>query len=71
MKCEEYMKFWRIIYSKKKKKFNTPPPPPPTFFTPPPDFFFLHQFSFLNVGNSMKPLENMKFCQKKFSNFIF
>ena len=43
----------------KKKKFNTPPLE-----------FFLHQF-FLNVRNSMKLKENMKFKKNKFLKFYF
>ena len=60
MKREENMKFWRIIVQHPKK--ISPPPPP--------NFFFYTNF-FLNVGNSMKHLENMKFGKKKNSNFIF
>ena len=42
-------------FSKKKK--STPPPPPP-----PPGNLVLHQFLFfLNVGNSLKREENMKY----------
>ena len=50
-------------YYLKKIFFNTRSPPPP-----PPEFF-LHQIFvtpnfFLNVGNSMKHEENMKFWKK-------
>ena len=45
---------WEIIFSKKNIFFNTPPPR--NFF----DTIF-----FLNVGNSMKREENMKFWKKK------
>ena len=52
---------WRKNYSSKKK----------FVFPPPPEFFFYTNFLFfLNVGNSMKREENMKF-KKKNSNFIF
>ena len=44
----------RKNYSSKKINISTPPPPPRNNF--------LHQFFFfLNVGNSMKREENMKF----------
>ena len=70
MKREENMKFWRIILL--NKIFFSTPPPPRIFITPPPPpIFFLHQFFFLNVGNSMKRLENMKFWKKIISNLIF
>ena len=57
----------RKNYSSKKKYFNTPPPPPRICLTP---FFKMLEIKknsntpppkFLNVGNSMKRLENMKF----------
>ena len=47
--------------SKKNKTFQHPPPPPPPNSTPPPKFFFTPISFFLNVGNSMKRDENMKF----------
>ena len=59
----------RKNYSCKIFFFSTPPPPR-IFLPPPPEFFFLHHF-FLNVGNSMKRLENMKILKKNISNFIF
>ena len=70
MKREENMKFWRIILLK-KKKVQHPPPPRHFFTTPPPRIFFLHQFFCLNVGNSMKRLENMKFWKQKFKILFF
>ena len=51
----------RNNYSSKFYFFSTPPSPPP------PEFCFTHNFFFLNVGNSMKRLENMKFWR----NFKF
>ena len=39
------------------KTKTTPPPPPP------PGIFFLHQI-FLNVGNSIKREENMKYWKQ-------
>ena len=46
----------------KQKNFNTPPPP---------EFFLYTNFIFVNVGNSMKREENMKFWKKKFLQLFF
>ena len=51
----------RKNYSSKKKYI---------FQHPPPQFFFYTIF-FLNVGNSMKRLENMKFWEKKIKILFF
>ena len=53
-------------YSSKKNIFPTP-----EIFLPPPPNFFFTPFFFLNVGNSMKRLENMKFWKKKNFKFYF
>ena len=56
-----------------KKYFFTPPPPPQKYFftPPPPECIFLHKYFFLNVGNSMKRLENMKFGKNKVQILFF
>ena len=46
-----------------KKKNLDPPPPPEIFFTP--------KLFFLNVGNSIKREENMKYWKTKFLEFYF
>ena len=53
--------------SKNKKIFQHPPPPPPNST---PQIFFLHKFFFLNVGNSMKREENMKFFKFYFFKYL-
>ena len=61
----------RKNYSSNFFFISTPPPPlPRNFCTPPPPNFFFTPIFFLNVRNSMKHLENMKFWKKLISNFI-
>ena len=60
----EELFFYKYIFLK-YIFFNTPPPPEFCLTPPPPPIFFL------NVGNSMKLLENMKFWRKKIQILFF